>query len=116
MTERRTTDRRPLEVLFNKYVDGHPQLCRVIDLSRSGLSAVRLGGPERAPESFAIELRLPGDRRPIWAWARAIWRRGRSEAVEFVALERQDARRIERFLRVHVSRMRARAETSRSAG
>jgi hypothetical protein len=101
MTERRTAGRRPLELYFNKYVDGHPQLCRVTDLSRSGLSAVCIGGPEQTPESFAIALRLPGDAQVIWAWARAVWRRGRREAVEFLALERDDARRIQRFLVVH---------------
>jgi hypothetical protein len=101
MTDRRSSGRRPLALFFNKYIDGHPQLCRVTDLSRSGLSAVRIGGPEQMPESFAIELRLPGDAQVIWAWARAVWRHGRREAVEFLALEREDARRIERFLRVH---------------
>ena len=101
MTERRAADRRPIEILFNKYVDGHPQLCRVTDLSAEGLLAVRLGGPEHEPEAFAIELRLPGDAQVIWAWAHAVWRRGRKEAVRFVAIERQDARRIQRFLRIH---------------
>jgi hypothetical protein len=103
MTDRRRSGRRPIEILFNKYVDGHPQLCRVTDLSRSGMLAVRLGGPEREPDAFAIELRLPGDAQVIWAWARAVWRSGRREAVRFVALEREDARRIERFLRVHAA-------------
>jgi hypothetical protein len=101
MTDRRAAGRRPIEILFNKYVDGHPQLCRVTDLSRDGMLATRLGGPLREPEAFAIELRLPGDGQVIWAWARSVWRRGRQEAVRFVAIERDDARRIDRFLRVH---------------
>lgn len=115
MTERRSAGRRPIEILFNKYIDGHPQLYRVTDLSRSGMQAVRLGGPERAPESFAIELRLPGDARVIWAWARSIRCNGRREAVEFVALEGRDARRLETFLRVHLRADRARGRTSLSA-
>lgn len=103
MTDRRNGRRRNIPILFNQYVDGQPHLCQVTDLSRTGLSALRLGGPERAPESFALELRLPGDGQVIWAWARRVWRRGRREAVEFVALAPSDARRLDRFLRVHAA-------------
>jgi hypothetical protein len=98
MTERRTQERSEIDVFFNKYIDGHPHLCRLLDLSTSGLSALRIGGPERLPDAFAIELRLPGDAGVIWAWARAVWRRGQSEGISFVGLSAQDAHRIDRYL------------------
>jgi hypothetical protein len=100
MTDRRSLGRREIEVLFNKYIDGHPHLCRVLDLSATGLSAVQIGGPERRPDTFAVELRLPGDGRVLWVWARSVWKRGRSEGLEFVGLSATDARRIDRYLRV----------------
>ena len=103
MTERRRAPRHEIEILFNKHVRGQPHLCRLTELSASGLSSVWLGGPETDPGSFTVELRLPGDGPVIWAWARTVWRRGRREAARFVALRPDDARRIERYLQVHAA-------------
>ena len=69
MPDRRCARRVPIDILFNKYVNGYPRLCRGTDLSRTGLRATVFLEPDCAAESATIELRLPGDRESIWAWA-----------------------------------------------
>ena len=64
MSERRRTDRRPVDVFFNKYLGGHPHLCRTLDLSENGMRIVVLSEPDVSTESFPMELRLPGDNKP----------------------------------------------------
>jgi hypothetical protein len=104
MLDRRTTVRRPIDILFNKYLGGHPYLCRTLDLSADGLLAEVYTEPDEADESFSLELRLPGDWESLWVWARRVRDGGREQALEFVSMRPCDQDRLRRFLVPSVSR------------
>ena len=98
MSDRRRAPRIPIDLLFNKYVDGYPRLCRGTNLSRSGILATLFLEPERVADSAAIELRLPGDRDSIWAWVQTVRAEGRQRALRFQALHHRDQKRLDRYL------------------
>jgi hypothetical protein len=98
MLNRRTTVRRPIDILFNKYLAGYPYLCRTKDLSAEGLLAEVFAEPEDAEESFPLELRLPGHPEGLWLWARRLRSAGHAEALEFVSMRACDQERLRRFL------------------
>ena len=65
MRERRLTVRRPFDMFFNKFLDGHPYLCRAVDISRHGILCEVFTEPALPQRSFPIELRLPGEERSL---------------------------------------------------
>ncbi len=99
MFDRRHAYRRPIDMFFNKFLDGHPYLCRSVDLSRAGLLAVTFAEPRTVRGSFPLELRLPDDEADsLWIWARGVWRRGARQAIEFVGIDAGDRERLDRYL------------------
>jgi hypothetical protein len=87
-SDRRTSRRARLEPLFcNKHVRGAPYLAEVVDLSTDGLLLRTTIEPENQPESFAIELDVPGNPTKLWLWARTVRRQGDHQAVELVGTE-----------------------------
>jgi hypothetical protein len=98
MSERRQTKRSPFVVFFNKFLDGHPYLCRAIDISESGILCDVFTEPETRHESFPLELRLPGEDRSLWVWGRKVRASGKREAIRFLALHADDRAALDRFL------------------
>jgi hypothetical protein len=94
----RSDVRRPFQMLFNKYIGGHPHLCRTVDLSAQGLRAELFTHPDGADETFPVELRLPYDDDSLWIWARRVWQRERHEAVQFMSMRDCDRARLKQFL------------------
>jgi hypothetical protein len=86
MVERRNETRRPVDLMFNKYIEGHPYLCQALNISGGGLLAATFCEPERQPESFAVELRFPGQDHSTWLWARTVRCDDRQQALAFMAL------------------------------
>ncbi len=100
MPERRHTTRRPFDVFFNKFLDGHPYLCRAVDISRNGVLCEVFTEPTTPHQSFPIELRLPGDERSLWVWGRKVRSTGKREAIRFIALHPDDRAALDRYLTV----------------
>ena len=98
MPERRHTARRPFDMFFNKFLDGHPYLCRAVDLSRNGILCEVFTEPASPHQSFPIELRLPGDERSLWVWGRKLRALGKREAIRFIALHADDRIALDRYL------------------
>lgn len=98
MFNRRSQTRVPVDLFFNKYLDGYPYLCRGLNLSRTGLLAMTFSEPEQKMESFSIELRLPGEKSSLWLWARGVWRQSDCQAMQFVTPDRESRRRLHRFM------------------
>jgi hypothetical protein len=98
MIERRHAARKSIDLFFNKYLRGHPYLCRSIDLSPRGAQVLTYSEPECPVESFSLELRLPQASESVWVWARSIWRRQGRQAIEFVRFERSGQRQLRQFL------------------
>ncbi len=101
MFDRRESFRKPVSIFFNKFLGGHPYLCRTLDVSPNGILAEVFGEPEDAMTSFPIELRLPGDPDSVWAWARAVRREGRRQAIEVMSTDPASEHRLARFMAVH---------------
>ena len=98
MLERRRKHRLPVDVFFNKYLDGHPHLCRAVDLSSTGLMAINPLQPDNDLSGYSVELRLPGEPEALWLWGRQVRRSGRQQALEFVGLDAHTEQRLERWL------------------
>ncbi|HEY5956224.1 MAG TPA: PilZ domain-containing protein [Polyangiaceae bacterium] len=98
MSDRRKHPRKQVDLFFNKFLDGHPYLCRAIDLSEKGLLAVTYSEPEVAAGSFPLELRLPGQKRSLWVWARTVRRTAKQHAIEFLRLDPRDRRDLDYHL------------------
>lgn len=98
MFDRRSSPRKPVDVFFNRFLDGHPYLCRAIDLSDKAVMVETFSEPESSAQRFPLELRFPGDKRSLWLWTRRLWRRGQREALEFVAMSGPAQKRIQRYL------------------
>src|SRR5689334_19702580 len=75
--ERRTVDRRSADLFFNKFLDGHPFLCRTLDVSERGALVETFAEPASAATRFPVELRVPGGKQTLWLWARCVRRTGR---------------------------------------
>lgn len=103
MLNRRSQTRVPVDLFFNKYLDGYPYLCRGLNLSRTGILAMTFSEPEPKLDSFSIELRLPGDKSSLWLWARGVWRRSERQAIEFVAPDHATRRRLHHFMETQAS-------------
>ena len=99
MARRRSHRRQPIDILFNKYLRGHPFLCRGVDLSPDGMRVRSFTEPDSGDESFSIELRLPGDDESLWVWARSVWRTGGEQAITFLAMADADRERLNRYVR-----------------
>lgn len=98
MSERRRNERKPVDLFFNKFLDGHPYLCRAVDLSERGMLAVTYTEPDVRAESFPLELRLPGQKRSLWVWARTARRGERHHAIEFLRMEPKDRLALDNHL------------------
>jgi hypothetical protein len=96
--ERRSSKRAKVDLLLNKYINGFPHACRVLDLSMGGMLVRRINEPEATNDSFPLELGLPGDKDPMWIWSRPIWTQGKRQAIRFVALDPEDRARLATYL------------------
>jgi hypothetical protein len=60
--DRRAYRRAPLDVLANRFLDGHPYLCRTTDISSDGLRLHRLQEPSAKTRVrfIGVQFQLPG--------------------------------------------------------
>jgi hypothetical protein len=100
MDDRRLTRRRPVTLLFNKYLEGRPYLCRSIDISAGGMLAATHVEPERQPDSFAVEVCFPGQTQSTWLWARTVRRCEDRQAIEFLGVGAGERAWLERQIPV----------------
>lgn len=98
MTERRAARRRPIDVFFNKFLDGYPYLCRTIDISEKGALVETYAEPDREVARVPLELRFPGDGDSLWLWARTARHVGRYQAFEFVSVPNGARRHLRRLV------------------
>jgi hypothetical protein len=80
--------------------------CRAIEVSPSGIVLERDEVAESRPIPLIvrIELRLPERLRPLIAWARPIWCRGRHQALKFIGAS--DADRLSLAEHLDLQRLR----------
>jgi PilZ domain len=98
MSDRRTALRQPMDLYFNKFLQGYPYLCRSVDLSAQGMLVETFVEPEFPEDRFPLELRLPDDDEAVWVWARHVRRQGTRQALEFVSLSKPALQKLNRYL------------------
>jgi hypothetical protein len=85
---------------LNKYIEGHPYLAELIDLSEEGLLIHTIREPLNQEDSFPLELGVPGTAHRMWLWARSVRRVGATQAVRVSyadMLERAQLRQLVRW-------------------
>jgi len=111
-TERRTTasaaadrrgfDRVGTDLLVNRFLNGHPYMCRMTDISRTGARLVPLLEPKASagPKFMGLQFQLPGQEEILTASGEmVVLEEGRSVGVRFSNLPPQSAWAIEAFLK-----------------
>jgi hypothetical protein len=109
-TERRTTasaaadrrgfDRVGTDLLVNRFLNGHPYMCRMTDISRTGARLVPLLEPKlaTAPSFMGIQFQLPGQDAILTASGQTM-SAGDGVGVRFTNLPPESAWAIEAFLK-----------------
>lgn len=69
---RRNTPRAKVNVLINRFLDGHPYMCRMTDISSTGLRLIPLLEPKDAPRYMGLQFQLPGVDAVLTASAEAV--------------------------------------------
>jgi hypothetical protein len=98
--DRRNNDRRPVDLLVNRFLNGYPYMCRATDISRSGMRIVPMLEPTEAPKFMGLQFQLPGIADVITASGEAVFVAGEKGAVgiRFTKLPSESAALLDRFL------------------
>ena len=104
---RRQSDRAKVDLLVNRFLDGQPYVCRVTDLSMSGLRLVPLIEPKGPHRFMGLQLQLPGSNVVLTTSAEAVNRgpgdpaaEGHGTGVRFTNLPAESASALREFLAV----------------
>ena len=98
--DRRHDDRRSVDLLINRFLNGYPYMCRATDISRSGMRLVPMLEPTEAPRFMGLQFQLPGSDDVITASGEAVFVTGERGAVgvRFTKLPSKSAALIEKFI------------------
>jgi hypothetical protein len=98
--DRRNDNRRPVDLLINRFLNGHPYMCRATDISRTGMRLVPMLEPTEAPKFMGLQFQLPGSDEVVTASGEAVFIAGERGAVgvRFTRLPSNSAAMIDRFL------------------
>ncbi|CAN5549780.1 hypothetical protein BH09MYX1_BH09MYX1_65160 [soil metagenome] len=90
-----------VRVWVNKYIDGYPYLAELLDISGSGLLLRTTLEPdvEAQPDSFTVEVGVPGTAHRLWLWAKNVRRDAGVQAVKLVGTELFDRAYLEQLVR-----------------
>ena len=101
--DRRQSPRQRVDLLFNKYIDGYPHLCRILDVSEGGLLLARVNEPKVEREFYPVEIGLLEPEsvetpKRVWLWAKQVWSDDGRQALRFVGIEERDKRALREML------------------
>ena len=99
-SNRRSDERVPVDCFVNRFINGQPYMCRMVDLSRSGARLVPTIEPDAstAPHFMGLQFQLPDRDDVLTASGEAITRDGLAVGVRFTNLPPDAAWAIESFL------------------
>jgi len=99
---RRLSHRAKVDLLVNRFLDGQPYICRVTDLSATGLRLVPLIEPKGDHRFMGLQLQLPGSEVVVTASAEAVGGEARDRragtGVRFTNLPRESESALRAFL------------------
>lgn len=98
--DRRGGKRVSVDLFMNRFLDGQPYLCRMLDISRTGVRVAPIIEPDsnRAPRYMGLQFQLPDRDDVITASGEAIRRGGKTVGIRFTNLPPDSAWAIESFL------------------
>jgi hypothetical protein len=98
--ERRESQRREVDLLVNRFLNGYPYLCRATDISRTGMRIVPLLEPANTPRYMGLQFQLPGTDDVLTASGEAVFEDGVQGPVgiRFTRVPSGSAALLERFM------------------
>jgi hypothetical protein len=104
-TDRRYNKRVKVDVFINRFLNGQPYMCRMVDISRTGIRLAPMIEPDgaRAPEYMGLQFQLPDRTDVLTASGVTIVRDNQTVGVRFTSLPPDSAWAIESFLSYQVS-------------
>jgi len=102
-SDRRYNTRVPVDLFMNRFLDGQPYMCRMIDVSRTGARLVPTiePDPSRVPRFMGLQFQLPDRDDILTASGEAVMRDGRMVGVRFTNLPPDAAWALESFVSFH---------------
>jgi len=99
-SNRRAYTRVRVDLLVNRFLNGQPYLCRMIDISRTGARLVPMIEPDGnpAPQQMGLQFQLPDRDDVLTAAGETITKNGRTVGVRFTNLPPDAAWALESFL------------------
>jgi hypothetical protein len=99
-SDRRYSKRVKVDMFINRFLNGHPYMCRMVDISRTGIRLAPMIEPdgERSPDYMGLQFQLPDRNDVLTASGQAIVRDGKTVGVRFTSLPPDSAWAIESFL------------------
>ncbi len=106
MSNKRKTNRVPLDIYINKYVSGVPYMARTADISAEGINLAHLIEPALAKRRVGLQFQLPGTEEVIYAEGEIVreWLGSDHEGsgVKFTLLTERHKRMIDAYVAGHV--------------
>jgi len=99
-TDRRYNRRVTVDMFINRFLNGQPYMCRMVDISRTGIRLAPMLEPDgdAAPRYMGLQFQLPDRNDVLTASGETITRDGKTVGVRFTSLPPDSAWAIESFL------------------
>jgi hypothetical protein len=99
-TDRRYNKRVKVDMLINRFLNGQPYLCRMVDISRTGIRLAPMIEPDgnEAPRYMGLQFQLPDRNDVLTASGVTVTRDDQTVGVRFTSLPPDSAWAIESFL------------------
>jgi hypothetical protein len=101
--DRRGEERREVDLLINRFLNGYPYLCRATNISRTGMRVVPLHEPAVETHFMGLQFQLPGSEELVTASGEAVFAAGSTGPVgiRFTRMPPTSAEQIGRFVAGH---------------
>ena len=101
--DRRGEERREVDLLINRFLNGYPYLCRATNISRTGMRVVPLHEPAVETPFMGLQFQLPGSDEIVTASGEAVCAVGSAGPVgiRFTRMPSTSAEQIGRFVAKH---------------
>ena len=99
-TDRRYNKRVKVDMFINRFLNGLPYMCRMVDISRTGIRLAPMIEPDGVPtpDYMGLQFQLPDRNDVLTASGVAITRDQQTVGVRFTSLPPDSAWAIESFL------------------
>src|SRR3954469_20516284 len=99
-SDRRYNKRVKVDMFINRFLNGQPYMCRMLDISRTGVRLAPMIEPDgsRAPSYMGLQFQLPERNEVLTASGETITRDDQTVGVRFTSLPPDAAWAIESFL------------------